>query len=44
MVDWLRQTAVSAGNIGASDLNLFHVTDDPKEAVRIVLDARARRE
>ena len=44
MVDWLRQTAVSAGNIGASDLNLFHVTDDPKEAVQIVLDARARRE
>ena len=44
MVDWLRQTAVRAGNIGASDLNLFHVTDDPKEAVRIVLDARARRE
>ena len=44
MVDWLGQTAVSAGNIGASDLNLFHVTDDPKEAVRIVLDARARRE
>jgi len=44
MVDWLGQTAVRAGNIGASDLNLFHVTDDPKEAVRIVLDARARRE
>ena len=44
MVDWLSQTAVSAGNIGASDLKLFHVTDDPAEAVRIVLDARARRE
>jgi len=44
MVDWLTQTAVSAGNIGAADLRLFHVTDDPKEAVRIVLDARARRE
>lgn len=44
MVDWLKQTAVSAGNIGASDLNLFHVTDDPREAVQIVLDARARRE
>ena len=44
MVDWLRQTAVGAGNISESDLHLFHVTDDPKEAVRIVLDARARRE
>ena len=44
MVDWLRQTAMNAGNIGAADLDLFHLTDDPKEAVRIVLDARARRE
>jgi len=44
MVDWLRQTAVAAGNISASDLDLFHVTDDPREAVRVVLDARARRE
>jgi hypothetical protein len=43
MVDWLRQTVVSAGNVGASDLNLFHVTDDPRDAVRVVLDARARR-
>jgi len=43
MIDWLRQTVVGAGNIGASDLNLFHVTDDPREAVRVVLDARARR-
>ncbi len=44
LVEWLTKTAVVAGNISASDLDLFHVTDDPKEAVRIVLDARARRE
>jgi len=44
MVDWLRQTAVRAGNISTSDLDLFHVTDDPHDAVRLVLDARARRE
>jgi uncharacterized protein (TIGR00730 family) len=43
LVDWLRQTALTAGNISAADLNLFHVTDDPKEAVKFVLDARARR-
>ena len=43
LVDWLRHTAVTAGNISTADLNLFHVTDDPKEAVKFVLDARARR-
>jgi uncharacterized protein (TIGR00730 family) len=43
MVEWLKQTAVGAGNISPSDLNLFHVTDDPREAVDIVLAARAKR-
>ncbi len=43
LVDWLRQTVVGAGNVGAADLDLFHVTDDPHEAVKFVLDARARR-
>ena len=43
MVEWLSRTVAAAGNIDAADLTLFHVTDDPEEAVRIVLDARARR-
>jgi len=43
MVDWLARTVAGAGNIDAGDLTLFHVTDDPEEAVRIVLDARAKR-
>ena len=43
MVEWLSRTVAGAGNIDAADLTLFHVTDDPEEAVRIVLDARARR-
>jgi uncharacterized protein (TIGR00730 family) len=43
MVDWLRQTVVGAGNVSPPDLDLFHVTDDPREAVKFVLDARARR-
>jgi len=43
MVEWLANTVAGAGNIDAGDLTLFHVTDDPEEAVRIVLDARARR-
>jgi len=43
MVEWLSRTVAAAGNIDAADLTLFHVTDDPEEAVRIVLDARAKR-
>lgn len=43
LVDWLARTVGGAGNIDPADLTLFHVTDDPEEAVRIVLDARARR-
>ena len=43
MVEGLSRTVAGAGNIDAADLTLFHVTDDPEEAVRIVLDARARR-
>lgn len=43
MVDWLSRTVLGARNIDPSDLTLFHVTDDPAEAVRIVLEARARR-
>jgi uncharacterized protein (TIGR00730 family) len=42
MVNWLRKTAVGGGNINLSDLDLFHLSDDPAEAVKIVLDARAR--
>jgi uncharacterized protein (TIGR00730 family) len=43
MVDWLSRTVAGAGNIDPADLTLFHVTDDPEEAVRIVLEARAKR-
>ena len=43
MVDWLQNTVAKVGNIHAADLKLFHVTDDPGEAVRIVLEARAKK-
>jgi uncharacterized protein (TIGR00730 family) len=43
MVEWLSRSVAGAGNIDAADLTLFHLTDDPEEAVRIVLDARAKR-
>ena len=43
MVDWLTRTVLGAKNIDPSDLTLFYLTDDPAEAVRIVLEARAKR-
>lgn len=42
LVEWLERVVAGAGNIAAEDLLLFHVTDDPAEAVRIIVDARRR--
>ncbi|MGL4178269.1 MAG: TIGR00730 family Rossman fold protein [Dermatophilaceae bacterium] len=36
LVDWLRETAVAAGTIGAADLDLVTVTDDVNHAVASV--------
>ena len=41
MVDWLQESLLASGKIDASDLQLFHVTDDPHEVLRIIEDARA---
>lgn len=42
LVEWLKHTVVKEGNISAEDLFLFHVTDDPADAVRIIVAARHR--
>ena len=41
LVDWLRSTVLAEGKIAPRDLDLFTVTDDPAEAVRIVHNAEA---
>lgn len=38
LVDWLRETMLVEGNISDPDLSLFHLTDDPIEAVTIIDD------
>ncbi len=43
MVDWLRDTVVNERNINPDDLQLFHVTDNPSEAVQLVLAARRKK-
>jgi hypothetical protein len=40
LVDWLSSTMVGEGKIGAADLKLFHVTDDPAEVLRIIQQAK----
>jgi uncharacterized protein (TIGR00730 family) len=42
LVDWLRSTVLAGGKINARDLDLFTVTDDPAEAVRLVVAADSR--
>ena len=41
LVAWLRSTVLAEGKIAPRDLDLFTVTDDPAEAVRIVHNAEA---
>ena len=39
LLDWLTHTAAAAGTLGAVDLALLTLTDDPEEAVRVVVEA-----
>ncbi|HXI21576.1 MAG TPA: TIGR00730 family Rossman fold protein [Gemmatimonadales bacterium] len=41
MLDWLRETMVREGKISPSDMDLFQVTDDPREVLRIIQQAKA---
>ncbi|MFN8653377.1 MAG: TIGR00730 family Rossman fold protein [Gemmatimonadales bacterium] len=40
LVEWLRTTMCAEGKIAPEDLNLFHVTDDPAEVLRIIQTAK----
>ena len=43
LVDWLARTVAGEGKIDQTDLLLFRVTDDPAEAVRIIIEARTEK-
>ncbi len=43
MLDWVRHTLEAEGTVADHDLNLMRVTDDPHEAVQIVMAADAAR-
>jgi uncharacterized protein (TIGR00730 family) len=44
LVEWIRGPLLSEGKIGAKDLDLFHLTDDPHEVVRRITAAREARD
>ena len=43
LIDWLKMTVAAERKINLSDLDLFCMTDDPAEAVRIVTKARKKK-
>jgi uncharacterized protein (TIGR00730 family) len=43
LVDWLTRTVAEERKINATDLLLFNVTDEPAEAARLVIEARAEK-
>ena len=43
LVDWLTRTVAEERKINATDLFLFSVTDEPAEAARLVIEARAEK-
>jgi hypothetical protein len=42
LLDWVRDVLVPAGAVGAADLELLQVTDDPADAIRLVREGIAR--
>jgi uncharacterized protein (TIGR00730 family) len=43
MVDWLREEVLTDGLVSAGDIERLHVTDDPAEAVELVIDCYLER-
>jgi uncharacterized protein (TIGR00730 family) len=39
LLEWVREEALADGMISPEDVSLLHVTDDPAEAVRVIVDA-----
>jgi uncharacterized protein (TIGR00730 family) len=39
LMDWIKTTLAGTGKISPADLDLIRVTDDPDEAVRIIVEA-----
>ncbi|HEY8479655.1 MAG TPA: TIGR00730 family Rossman fold protein [Spirillospora sp.] len=44
LIDWIRDTMLATGKISPHDLDLIHLTDDPDEVVRIIVEDHSRNE
>ena len=42
MIDWLRDRALTHGTISQGDIDMLQLTDDPDEAVALMVEARER--
>lgn len=36
LIDWIKERVLKTGNINESDLDIFHLVDEPEEAVKII--------
>ena len=36
LIKWMKETLIPAGTINKEDMDLFYITDDPEEVVRII--------
>jgi uncharacterized protein (TIGR00730 family) len=43
LLSWIRDVPLAGGMIAPTDLDLLHLTDDPEEAVEVVVDCYERR-
>ncbi|MFG2005850.1 TIGR00730 family Rossman fold protein [Spirillospora sp. NPDC048911] len=39
LVEWVKTSLLSSGKISPADIDLFHLTDDPDEVVRVIVEA-----
>jgi uncharacterized protein (TIGR00730 family) len=44
LVDWIRQTVLANGKVSETDLDMFRLTDDPDEAVEVMVAAQRDRQ
>lgn len=44
LLDWVEKAMLTSGKISPQDLDLVHVTDDPEEVVRIIINGHTRAE
>ncbi|MGP4023920.1 TIGR00730 family Rossman fold protein [Actinomadura sp. 3N407] len=44
LIEWIRSTMLTSAKISPHDLDLIHLTDDPDEVVRIIVEGHTRAE